>query len=110
MTVTLPPGMDGTPAPLWDTGNTLLEIGEPGQLTIGKMPIPDGEIGIVTIRTRTTTLTLSLNKAIASDWVETLIELRDALSGSSLIIPGRGQAAVIASAAVSRQGRNGRPG
>lgn len=107
------PGLDadGLP-PLWDAGNTMLAIGEPVQMIIGKMPAPQGEIGIVTLRTKTTTLTVSLDKAAASDWTETLAELRDSLSGTSLIIPGKGQAAAISQAAVSAKAApdGGRPG
>ena len=108
---TPPPGLDpdGLP-PLFDTGNLMLAIGEPGQLIIGKVPVPGGEMGIVTIRTRTTTLTLALDKAMSVDWRDTLAQLCDQLSGTSLIVPSASQAGAIAQAARNANGSRGSQG
>lgn len=97
---TPPPGLDpdGLP-PLFDTGNTMLNVGEPAQMIIGKIPTPAGEVGVVTIRTRTTTLTVTLDKPQTGDWRDTLGELHDQLSGSALIVPNSAAATAIAQAA-----------
>jgi hypothetical protein len=102
---TPPPGLDpdGLP-PLFDTGNMMLTLGEPAQLLIGKVPVPYGELGIVTVRTRTTTLTVALDKAMAGDWRDTLEQLHDQLSGTSLIVPNAAQAGAIAQAARNANG------
>jgi len=95
---------DGLP-PLFDQGNILLSK-VVSNLVIGKVPTPDGEMGAATIRTTSTTLTLLLDKAEAGDWADTFAALRDSLSGSSLIIPVRGQAQQIADQA--RRAGNGK--
>lgn len=102
---TPPPGLDpdGLP-PLFDTGNTMLGVGEPAQMIIGKIPTPAGEVGVVTIRTRTTTLTITLDKAQTADWRDTLAQLCDQLSGTTLIVPAGAQATAIAQAARNANG------
>jgi hypothetical protein len=94
---------DGLP-PLFDTGNLMLSLGEPAQMIIGKVPTPAGEMGVVTIRTRTTTLTVTLDKPQAGDWRDTMGELHDQLSGSALIVPNSAQAGAIAQAARNANG------
>jgi hypothetical protein len=88
---------DGLP-PLYDTGNWLLATAVPSQLLTGKLPVPAGEVGIVTIRTTTATITVTLTRGDAAEWADTLAELRDSLSGSGLqaantpsglVVPGR---------------------
>jgi hypothetical protein len=95
---------DGLP-PLFDTGNTMLARVQ-CNLVVGKIPTPDGERGVATIRTQTTTLTVILDKAEAMRWQDTLRELAESLSGTALVLPDRGQAQRIASAA--RDQGNGR--
>lgn len=99
---TQPPQLDadGLP-PLFDMGNTLLTTGITSQILVGKVPLPDGgEIGVATIRTPTTTLTVSMDKQGAKDWADTFAELARSLISTGLIIPGRQQAAAISQAAV----------
>jgi len=105
---TPPPSLDpdGLP-PLFDTGNILLAKVQ-SNLVIGKVPTPAGEMGVATIRTSCITVTLLLDKAEATDWASTFAELAKSLSGSSLIIPVRGQAQRIADAA--RAAGNGQQG
>lgn len=108
---TPPPQLDpdGLP-PLFDTGNMLLATGIPCQILVGKIPLPGGgEVGLATIRTPTTTLTLSLDKQGAQDWADTFAELARTLQATGLIIPGRVQAANIAQAA-TRANRNANGG
>lgn len=97
---------DGLP-PLFDTGNVLLAKTQ-CNLVIGKVPTPQGEMGVATIRTTSVTFTLLLDKSEAEDWTATFAELAKSLSGSALIIPVRGQAQRIADAA--RQAGNGQGG
>lgn len=108
---TPPPQLDadGLP-PLFDTGNILLATGIPCQILVGKIPLPDGgEVGVATIRTPTTTLTVSMDKQGAQDWADTFTELARTLQSTSLVIPGRQQAAAIASAA-TKASRNSNGG
>jgi hypothetical protein len=91
---------DGLP-PLFDQGNVLLATGIPCQILVGKVPLPTGgEVGLATIRTPTTTLTVSMDKQGAQDWADTFTELARTLQATGLIIPGRQQSAAIAQAAV----------
>lgn len=87
--------------PLLDPGNGLISQA-PCHLVIGKLPTPDGERGVATIRCANTTLSLVFGKAEAEDWAKVFAELARSLSGSSLVIPQRGQAMQIAG-----QARNG---
>jgi hypothetical protein len=99
---TPPPQLDadGLP-PLFDQGNMLLATGIPCQVLVGKVPLPGGgESGLATIRTPTTTLTISLDKKGAQDWADTFAELARTLQSTGLIIPGRQQSAAIAQAAI----------
>ena len=72
---------------------------------VGKIPAPDGEAGVLTIRTPDVTLTLLLTKAEVAQRIEVLCYLRDVLSGTSLVIPPRGAAMRIAGVI-----RDSRPG
>lgn len=90
-----PPG--GLP-PLLDPGNALLSK-MTSSMIAGKLPTPDGETGVVTIRQGNTTLTLIMDKSEVIQWAESLACLRDSMSGSQLVIPARGDAARIASTA-----------
>jgi hypothetical protein len=112
MMTTPPPQVDpdGLP-PLFDTGNILLATGIPSQVLVGKVPLPDGgEAGIATIRTPTTTLTVSLDKQGAQDWADTFAELARTLAATGLVIPGRAQSAAIAqaSAQATRRANGGK--
>lgn len=98
--MTTPPLLDpdGLP-PLWDQGNTLLQTGLPSMILVGKVPLPGGgEIGIATIRTQTATMTISGDSQAVQEWSETFAELARSLTGTGLIVPGRGQAAAISQA------------
>lgn len=81
--------------PLTDPGNGLISEVR-CHLVIGKLPTPDGERGVATIRAGNATLTLVLGKAEAEDWAKVFAELARSLSGSALVIPQRGQAMQIA--------------
>jgi hypothetical protein len=108
---TPPPQLDadGLP-PLFDQGNMLLATGIACQILVGKIPLPDGgEVGLATIRTPTTTLTVSMDKQGAQDWAATFAELARTLQSTGLIIPGRAEAANIAQAA-TRANRNANGG
>jgi hypothetical protein len=76
---------DGLP-PLFDKGNALLATSVPMNLLTGKLPTPQGEIGIATIRTTTTTLTVTLDRKTAGEWAQIFAEMRDALSDSGLMV------------------------
>jgi hypothetical protein len=89
--------------PLTDPGNILLAR-VPCNLVTGKIPVPDGELGVLTIRTPDITFTVLLTKAEVIQWADTLALLRDVLSGSGLVIPVRGQAMQIADAARAADG------
>jgi hypothetical protein len=91
------PGPDGLP-PLLDAGNVLLGK-VASNMVVGKVPTPDGERGVLTIRTPDVTLTLLMDKAEAAQWADSLAMLRDTLSGAGLLIPARGPAMRIAGAA-----------
>lgn len=96
-------GTEGPP-PLADPGNPLT-VKLPANLVVGKVQTPDGERGVVTIRTAGgATLTVILDRAEAADWADNLAALRDSLSGTKLVVPGRGDAMRIADSA-----RNGQP-
>jgi len=88
--------------PLLDAGNSLLAR-VPCHMVTGKLPTPDGECGVLTIRTADVTLTLILDKASVSQWTDAMAGLRDALSSANLVIPVRGQAMQIADAARNGQ-------
>jgi hypothetical protein len=79
---------DGMP-PLFDPGNPLLATGVPAILITGKIPTPSGEMGIVTIRTTTATLTVTADRKGVSDWADLLASLRDQMSESGLATVGR---------------------
>jgi len=93
--------------PLFDTGNTLLQTDVPAAMLTGKVPVPDGERGVVTIRTTSATLTVTLTKADAEQWAASFADLAASLSGAGLVVPSRGQAVQIADAA--RRNANGGP-
>lgn len=75
---------DGMP-PLFDPGNPLLAVNVPSIWTTGKMPVPGGDRGIVTIRTTTATLTVTADRQGVSDWADLLADLRDQMSASGLV-------------------------
>lgn len=81
---------DGLPT-LFDRGNGVLAAGTPMYLITGKLPTPQGEIGIATIRTTTCTLTVALDRKTAGDWAAIFAEMRDALADSGrLVVAARG--------------------
>jgi hypothetical protein len=88
------PVPDGLP-PLFDTGNQMIAV-TPCHMVTGKVDVPDGERGVLTIRNANTTLTVILAKADVVQWIETLGGLRDALSGAALVLPSPGDALRIA--------------
>lgn len=66
------------------------------RLDIGKLPTPDGELGVATIRLASgVTLPVLLNRAEAGTWADTFAALRDSLSGAGLVIPAPGQSAQL---------------
>lgn len=76
--------------PLFDAGNGLLMTEAPSHLSTGKQELPGGgEIGIITIRTATTTLTLPLAKAAVKEWMDTFVHLYGALSESKLAVASK---------------------
>jgi len=56
---------------LIDPSNKLLTQ-TPSVLTTGRVPTPDGDRAVITIRTDSATLTVFLAKAELHDWIESL--------------------------------------
>jgi hypothetical protein len=69
------------PSQLFDTGNPLLAQG-PSRLETGSVSSPAGTIGMITVRTASTTLTLFAAEADVREWATLLGELADTLGGS----------------------------
>lgn len=91
------PGETGRP--LFDTANTNISFDLPAMLDIGKIPLPEGELGFATVRLGNTTLSVPMDHARAAEWAELLVTLRDMLAPSgkivaasrpSLLLPGHG--------------------
>jgi hypothetical protein len=80
------------PAPLIDPGNRMLAFGQPAHLDTGIVTQPDGSrLGILTFRTATTTLTVTLVQADVVRWGELILALgRSMPGGSGLIVAGPG--------------------
>jgi hypothetical protein len=77
----------GLPAPV-DLANDLLAAG-PAYLLTGM----NGTMGVITIRTPTTTLTVQLPKADVLAWGRMVLELGESMdAGSSLLIASPGNA------------------
>jgi hypothetical protein len=91
--------LDLSELPLVDAGNMHARTDVPTTMITGKIPVPGGEIGLVTIRQCNTTITIPLTREQAGTWAGMLAQLRDMLSGTGLVVPGRAQAAQIAGAA-----------
>lgn len=68
--------------PLVDAGNRHLTTDLETDLTLGKIPVPGGETGVVTIRQGNATLTCPLTRVQVEQWIALLGQLRDMLSGS----------------------------
>jgi hypothetical protein len=83
--------------PLVDAGNTHLNTDLVADLTLGKIPVPGGETGVVTIRQGNTTLTVTLDRAGTEQWIGLLGQLRDKLSGSGKIVVANNGGIVAAS-------------
>ncbi len=66
--------------PLFDVGNTLL-ASVTAQLHTGSITGPQGKIGVATIRTPSTTLTVFLGASDLRTWAGLLTGLADELSG-----------------------------
>lgn len=86
--MTTPPQVPVGMPSLFDMGNPLLATGAPASLITGKMPTPAGEVGVITIRTVTTTLTLTAGRQAIADWADLLCGLRDQMSESGLATVG----------------------
>ena len=83
--MTVIPGDPSTP--LFDQHNALLTAGLPATITTGLVPSPDGQFGVATIRTPDATLSVTFtDKAAIGDWIRLLIQLRDSMSSSGLIV------------------------
>lgn len=78
--MTMPPGPGEMP-PVVDEGNALLAPG-PATLTTGM----NGSMGLITIRTPTTTLTVQLPKADVLSWGTMIVELGDSMEGGSALL------------------------
>jgi hypothetical protein len=90
--------------PLFDPANPP-QSKVPASLLVGKIPVPEGELGVVTIRLASgVTLPVLLDKAETGQWADSLAMLRDSLSGAGLVIPGKGDALRIAGSARNGQG------
>jgi hypothetical protein len=87
--------MTTPPVPLFDVGNPLLAPG-PANLDTGSVTGPGGKIGMVTLRTSSSTQTVFLDAADLRTWAALLTGLADQLSG------GLVQASVADVAAVSQ--------
>lgn len=66
--------------PLIDAGNSLIAQ-VPAQLYTGSVTTPAGKIGVLTIRTSSTTLTVFLEADDLRNWVQLLTSLADQLTG-----------------------------
>ena len=73
--------------PVADPGNPLINK-VPCKLDTGKAQTPIGELGVVTIRTATTTLTVLLDGNELKDWVKILTALSSQTSSNGLIVTG----------------------
>lgn len=89
---------------LVDAGNTLLGR-LPSTLDTGSIETPDGVLGVLTIRTPTTTLTLFLDAGELTDWKEVLGGLAEQLGGSG---PGLARATPQDLSLLTQLARNGR--
>jgi len=67
-----------------DAGNPLLAPG-PSQLDLGTVDSPQGKIGIATIRTASTTLTVVLNGPELDKWAELFGQLAKEVKGTGLV-------------------------
>ena len=75
------------PAPaLLDQGNPLLAPG-PSRLDTGIVAGPAGKLGIVTLRTSSSTTTAFMNEAGVRQWAKLLAELADQLGGGAVVQP-----------------------
>jgi hypothetical protein len=79
--MSMPAAPDAGLPPVVDEANTLLAPG-PAQLFTGV----SGALGVLTVRTPTTTLTLQLPKADILAWAGLIRELGDSLGGSGLLV------------------------
>jgi len=66
--------------PLVDEGNPLLSQG-PAQLDTGTVNTPDGKLGLLTIRTGSTTLTVILPPANVREWANVLNNFAASMGG-----------------------------
>lgn len=87
---------------LTDAGNPLLDRAAV-RLETGSLETPDGTLGIITIRTPTTTLTVFLPAEDIRSWTGVLAELGDQVNGTSLIRPAPQDVSLLAS--LARKGR-----
>jgi len=71
--------MTTPPPPLYDTGNTMIAP-VPVQLHTGDISGPAGKLGVVTIRTATTTLTVFLQPGELREWSQMLAGLADSMA------------------------------
>ena len=71
--------------PPFDQGNMLLTE-QAAQLTTAKVPAPDGERMVLTIRTASTTLTVLLTGQDAKTWAAQISREADAMSGTRLVV------------------------
>jgi hypothetical protein len=72
--------MTTPPVPLLDAGNSLIAQ-VPAQLHTGMVSGPAGKIGVVTLRTTSTTVTVFLSAVDLRTWAELLTGLADKMSG-----------------------------
>jgi hypothetical protein len=90
--------------PLVDQGNTLLNH-VPARMDSGTVDIPGtGKLGVLTIRTGSTTLTIMLSAADLRDWAGIMSGLADQMTG------GLVKATPIDIAALSQELRQSPPG
>ena len=78
-------GPPPAPIPPADPGNQLLSI-SPAQMTTAKVPTPDGERLMLTIRTTSTTMTVFLTGGDAKTWAAQLAREAANMSASGLVI------------------------
>jgi hypothetical protein len=90
LTTPQPPGLPGaSQPPVIDTGNALLTQ-TPAQLMTGQIMTPVGQLGVLTIRTTSTTLTIMLDGKNLKEWAGILNQLASSMSGNGLVTGSAG--------------------
>lgn len=81
----------GAPVNLLDTGNPLLAQG-PARLDTGTVwqPGGGGQVGVITVRTPSSTQTVFLSPGDVKTWAKIIAALAESMSSSGLIVPGNG--------------------